>query len=186
MRRNSASARGVSPTLRRPKAIARVGQAERRGVAVVVARHGARVRPPRALHARDLEHARREVEAHDAAGLRLREELGQVARAAGDVHDVITRPNARKPHRGATPALVESERVQPVVQVIRVGDGGEHRTHLLGLVIPTVRVLCEFILLPDGFRHGVEYRDPPRTHPCSGTFRRDDRRPRHAPVDAPR
>ena len=134
---------------------AAIRKRERRRIALLVAHLGALPGATPALDAGDVEHLRREVDADDAARAGGREQLREVARSARHIDDIVGGLGRGKPDRCAPPGLVEPERVQAVVQVVGARDGREHGLHLGSLVTATVRVLREFVILPNSIGHGA-------------------------------
>ncbi len=65
----------------------------------------------------------------------------QVARAAGQVEHHRSLGQAQLPHRAATPADIETERHDPVDQVVAGRDGVEHRADHPDLLVPGRQVV---------------------------------------------
>ena len=57
----------------------------------------------------------------------------EIAGSAGDIDDGIARSQIGLAHGGAAPRLITPEAVKPIVQVIALGDGGEHALHAAAL-----------------------------------------------------
>ena len=62
-------------------------------------------------------------------------DLGEVARAGGEVEDAIVRADGETANEPAPPALVEAQREQPVHAVVRRRDAVEHAPHGDGLLL---------------------------------------------------
>lgn len=99
------------------------------------------------------EHGGGEVDAHDFRGWGAGGKgLGEVARAAGDIENVLTRLDLGQLHGKVAPADVLPEAVDTVVEVVGVRDGGEHAADLGGFVgvLVGVGLAGEFGVGPSG------------------------------------
>ena len=92
------------------------------------------------LAARLIQHLGREVATNHFGGPGSQEGLGQVARPAGHVEYGITVPHPGQGHRPSPPGLIETERMEAIIEVVGPRNRGEHRPDLSGLLRRLMRV----------------------------------------------
>ena len=79
------------------------------------------------------------------------EGFGQIPRATGNIKHIICRFHPAKTYCLSAPSLVESEGMDPVIEVITVGNGCKHSPHALRLVPDRMRIIYQVVCGPDDF-----------------------------------